>query len=724
MRLASATGLIVFGCAASFPGMAAAEVGSGTGVPRASLFRSQVSFYAQEQGIPFVAAARLLERQRLAPSLRENARGELHSGFGGVWIDNVDGGRIKLGIASTKPWATARARAAIADAGLSGAVDLVFVARSEAELSAISASLVERLVQANAGADDFLSLGIAPNRNVVRVLLPRGSELTAAQRLFLAEALSRYGEVIETGFYDGQIEATACSYPYCTSPLRAGVRIGPSWTFEGGSAGICSAGFLARGKEDGKLQQFTAGHCDVGAFTWGSKFGSAEPWQEIGAWSNDYIGISGDAGVYQITKDATWNSRPWVYWAGYSDSYPIYSDANPVKGQSVCKSGSFYGTTSCGEVTEALVTTNVDYGSKGIIAVNLVRANFCTKKGDSGSPVHYYGVAYGLTTSVSKTNECNSYFTPIGAAESLMKADVRHESECDPLFESPVKIGDMTGDLKADVFQLPGEGNGWAWESKGTSYTGLGKIGSGFGSTYQDRVGDIDGDGDDDLLQMTDNGDLYAWESKGASYTGLGQISTGFGSACDTRLADINGDSRDDILRFTNDGYGYGWLDKAGGGYESVGQIGTGFGSTYQDRVGDMDGDGDDDLFQITDEGNAYAWHSNGSSYTGKGLVATGLGSASQVRIGDRDGDGDDDLFQFTDSGEGYVWRSNGTSYTALGKIGTGFGLTRQVRVADIDGDLDADILKFADDGNGYAWTFNGSTYASIGKVGSGFGAP
>jgi hypothetical protein len=575
---------------------------------------------------------------------------------------------------------------------------------------------------ANAGSLSPLTVGVLPDQSAIRIIIPAGA--TPLQQEFVTEAIDRYGPAITTALYSGHIEPEACSYPFCTAPLRAGVKIGPVSTFESESEGWCTAGFLARGKEDGNIYQLTAGHCNSGAVTWGSRLGSAkESWKEIGAWANASVTEAGDAGMYKVSNESVWHARPWVYWAGYSESYPIYSDADVVKGQEVCKSGAFGGTTTCGEVTEVSVLVEFDYGPPlGVKKVKVSRAKYCSVPGDSGSPVHYYGVAYGIHT--GGLGECNKYFTSIHAAEEKLNVNVRHESECDPLFESQVKLGDMTGDGKEDIFQFPGSGNkGYAWESKGTTFTSLGEVASGTGSTYQVRIADMDGDGDDDLLQVLDDGRIYAWESKGASYTSLGEIGNGFGTACDTRIAKINGDAKDDLLRFTNDGYAYGWL-AIKGGYESIGQVGTGFGSTYQDRTGDINGDGDDDLFQILDNGKVYKWDSNGSNYSGGSELFSGVGNASQVRFADTEGDGDDDIFRFTDAGVGTLWKSKGSAYESIGTIGTSFGVTRQMRVADIDGDGDADILKFADDGNGYAWKFNGSTYESIGKIGSGFGVP
>lgn len=368
------------------------------------------------------------EWQRLAPGLQENARQALSTAFGGVWIDNSDGGRIKLAIVDSSPTLLAQVHGVITDSGLTGAVDVVRVPRTERRLTRILNQLAARLSIANRGSSTPLTVGLRPDQNSVRVSTPNELELTSPQQQFLTEASQRYGAAVSFGVYGGEIRPEVCSYPFCTPPLRAGVKIGPASSFFGGSEeGLCTAAFLARGKEDKKLYQLTAGHCGSGTETWGSRPGSSkEAWKEIGAWAKSSITEAGDFGMYQVSNDSFWQSRPWVYWPGYFEEFPISSDADVVKGQQVCKSGAFYGTTSCGEVTEVSVVVEFNYSGLGVKKVKVSRAKYCSIPGDSGSPVHYYGVAYGIHTGGS--GECNKYFSSIRAAEEALKVDVLHDS--------------------------------------------------------------------------------------------------------------------------------------------------------------------------------------------------------------------------------------------------------------------------------------------------------
>jgi hypothetical protein len=635
---------------------------------------------------------------------------------------------LKLGIvAGTQRGAAGRG--VIDASGLSGDVDVTPVRNSIGDLETVMRRLAAALRAGN-GDLESISLELRVDLNAVRVLLPEDTPLTPPERAFVAKAERLYRTLIRTGTYRGHPVAQACSYPFCTPPLRAGIKVGLSYTLEGiyypgFYDGLCTGGFIVRGRwPDTNVYQLTAGHCvDGGVYsgTWGTRPGSeTTPWRPIGDWQEGYRGQLGDAGKYKVNDGQYWSWRAWVARAE-SEAYPIYGDADPVQGQTVCISGA-YTPGNCGLIAAARAYAYFEGW------MYFVRATYCARGGDSGAPVYASNLALGVHMGVYEY-ECNAVFTAIRDAENMMNVDVRTTPICTAFERSRLKTGDMNGDGRADIYRFtdPGDriGAGYVWRSNGTSFTSLGQVNTGFGIAYQDRIADLDGDGDDDVLQFSDDGRVDGWRSNRTSYTQLSQITRNHGSSCESRIADINGDGRDDVLSFTNDGYGYGFLS-GGAGYEFLGIIGTGFGSAYQDRVADIDGDGDDDILQILDNGNAYAWLADSTHirYAGGALIATGLGSSNEVRVGDRDGDGDADLYRFSDAGNGYYWRSNRSSYTYVGQFTSGFGPSRQVRIADINGDRKADILEFSDEGAGYAWLGDGTGYGSIIYIGTGFGAP
>jgi hypothetical protein len=320
-----------------------------------------------------------------------------------------------------------------------------------------------------------------------------------------------------------------------------------------------------------------------------------------------------------------------------------------------------------------------------------------------------------------------------GAISGLDQTFTTPAPACDSLSGSRIKIGDMNGDGKADIFRFtdPADkvGEAQVWRSEGKSFTLLGQVSTGFGIALEDRLADWDGDGDDDVFQFAGLGRVDGWRSNTTSYTQLSQVGSGFPHPCETRIGDISGDGKDDILRFTDEGNGYGWISNGTpNNYTYKGLISTGFGHSNEVKVGDINGDGYDDLFQFTNEGNGYLWRNNaGMSFTYLGKFASGFGGPNEVRIGDRNGDGRDDLFRFSEEGNGYYWQSNGDgSFTYMGNFTSGFGPSRQVRIADVNGDSKADILWFRiENGNGYAWLGDGKGgFESLGQIGTGFGAP
>lgn len=346
---------------------------------------------------------------------------------------------------------------------------------------------------------------------------------------------------------------------------------------------------------------------------------------------------------------------------------------------------------------------------------------------------HIFGIPEGFPPPECLDNGIGYFEPSFSFTNPQFEVEEVKAPVCDSLSVSRIKIGDMNGDGKADIFRFTevadGIGEAQVWRSEGRSFTPLGRVNTGFGLAYEDRLADWDGDGDDDVFQFTETGRVDGWRSNGTSYTQLSQVGSGFANPCETRIGDINGDGKDDILRFSNEGNGYAWTSNGTpNNYTYKGLIATGFGHSNEVKVGDFNGDGYDDLFQFTNEGNGYLWRNNGgTSFTYLGKFASGFGGPNEVRIGDMNGDGRDDLFRFSEEGNGYYWLSNGDgTFTYMGNFTSGFGPSRQVRIADINGDSKADILWFRiENGNGYAWLGNGKGgFESLGQIGTGFGNP
>ncbi len=305
---------------------------------------------------------------------------------------------------------------------------------------------------------------------------------------------------------------------------------------------------------------------------------------------------------------------------------------------------------------------------------------------------------------------------------------------------SPIKIADINGDKRADIFQFVSD-HVYAWMANnnniGYTYTGV-RSANGFGLPQQIRMGDFDGDGRADIIRINDKSSVEVWLSSGTDFAYKAKLYPG---SFDTVLAqqvnvgDFDGDGKIDLLQFTGDSTGsvY-WWKSDGSNFIAQGKLLNGAYDLTRVRMGDMDGDGKADIFYMNgdNKGGAYVWHSEGgTSVKWMGRVATGLGELIEGNlIADFNGDKKVDLFQVTGNYEQavYFWTANTTGgYNYNDKLLTQGGTPAQVRVADINGDGKADLIKFTGDpknGEGVAWLSAGTSVNYIGRIGTGFGSP
>lgn len=181
------------------------------------------------------------------------------------------------------------------------------------------------------------------------------STRNADHRSRSTSARKRYPGSLRVDAYDGKFTSRACTYPFCAPPLRAGVGLGHTLSNER----FCTTGFMARGRgPNDYLFQMTAGHCDVGAGQWRSRTALGAPFQIIGPGHHFYVGLYGDVGIYRVSNNGYWNARSWAFVTQSAETtqneeYRIVADAGPTLGSYVCTTGSFWGVTDCGYVTEA-----------------------------------------------------------------------------------------------------------------------------------------------------------------------------------------------------------------------------------------------------------------------------------------------------------------------------------------------------------------------------------
>lgn len=372
-----------------------------------------------------------MDWQRKAHELEEDLASALgQSRFGGLWI-GPDDDRIKIGIVGSRFAASEATGDTIATVtaarGLAGATDIVPVRHSLAALTTANDWLGAELVRVNHGAPWPLQAGYVPDESVVRLGVPvQSGQLTPAQRTVVAEASRRFGPMLVTYTYKDRVSADACLFPYCDTPLRAGIRINPVG---------CTLGFLGRSQSDDKLYAFTAGHClDGSASTvYSTQFRDGSV-HNIGPRHNFVYGTNGDAGIIRVTNEAGWRARAWVYvlastgndgvsGTAYDAEYPIWGDGASSLNMRICKSGVSPDRTSCGRVKELGLT--ITYTS-GVTVRGLARTSYCSLGGDSGGPVYAGNTAYGIH--VAGADGCVAYYQGIRGAENLMNVNVSFDA--------------------------------------------------------------------------------------------------------------------------------------------------------------------------------------------------------------------------------------------------------------------------------------------------------
>jgi hypothetical protein len=380
-----------------------------------------------QQHVTLAQAEIRLSWQRAVPALTVALRRQLSADtFGGIWIAPNDGDRVKIGVVGLNPRARATMTRAVRVAGLAPATDLVPVRYSARQLVRADAWLGAQLVKLARRSTGPIHLDAGYRMDLNRVELGvAGHNLTAAERAFVARAKARYGDLVRVVSEPGGTEATptGCTYPYCFPPLRGGIDINAPDGLH-----FCTGSFIASSRTDGKLYEFTAGHCAAlyGAGTWLTQFPDGST-HAVGPVHHYVFGSSGDEAILTINNPTGWQlPQGWVYVTAnpgvttLNQEYPISSAQYSTQGARVCKSGAGYGETTCGVVTKLGVTVN----EAGTYVEHLGEANFCTKPGDSGAPVFASHQAFGLLSAVSDKNSCDSFYQGIIGAENAMNVNI------------------------------------------------------------------------------------------------------------------------------------------------------------------------------------------------------------------------------------------------------------------------------------------------------------
>ncbi|MEV6794078.1 FG-GAP-like repeat-containing protein [Streptomyces sp. NPDC051320] len=249
---------------------------------------------------------------------------------------------------------------------------------------------------------------------------------------------------------------------------------------------------------------------------------------------------------------------------------------------------------------------------------------------------------------------------------------------------SQIKFADLNGDGKAEYIDVQDDGgikywynngadssapNGWAW----TGPIGLNPLHTAPAGNVQ--FADINGDHIADYLIVdVATGAVAAELFNGTSFTDLGQIASGVGSSgSQIHFADLNGDGKADYLDIASNGSVTAWLNggqASGGGWNwyPQGTIASGVGAPgSQIRFSAIYGSGKADYLVLADNSAVTAWKNGGAASGGgwiwypQGQVASGVGDpSSQIQFADITGDGRADYLDVGTDGATKAWVNAG----------------------------------------------------------------
>ena len=216
---------------------------------------------AAQQHVSLTEAAIRLSWQQAVPSLNTVLSSQLSAAiFGGTWIATNDGDRIKVGVVGLTPHNRAVVMQAARTVGLSAATDPVSVKYSLDQLVSADTWLAAQLDELSPNKIGAIHLDADYRTDLNRVLLGvAGQNLTTAERLLVGRAKTRYGDLIQVvaqpaGTAVGTtLDCVTTPGQYCYPPLRGGVEIFTINSQGQPQPGVCTGGFIAGSRIDGKL---------------------------------------------------------------------------------------------------------------------------------------------------------------------------------------------------------------------------------------------------------------------------------------------------------------------------------------------------------------------------------------------------------------------------------------------------------------------------------------
>lgn len=267
-----------------------------------------------------------------------------------------------------------------------------------------------------------LTVGVDAAKNTIRLAYSTRMAAENVSRLrTYASDRSDVTELEEVGEEQLAARTTACSYPNCSQPMRAGVAIGFNSNY------WCTSGFYAYSGSSRYI--LTAGHC-MDATNWQAWNPYVSPYLiGMGTAAGGYFNQFGDAGRINVTG-THWDPSAWspiaAAW-GVNEEHVIRWRDRSWQGAFFCRFGRV-SQNVCGTVQELGATVTVDDNGTLVTIGNMTRATGCANQGDSGGPVIIDHGAIGLQSATSHFCPTigNIWFTEVLDAEYALGVTVAH----------------------------------------------------------------------------------------------------------------------------------------------------------------------------------------------------------------------------------------------------------------------------------------------------------
>lgn len=399
-----------------------------------------VEYFARERNIPTEKAREIIGWQERAGDLDDRLNKVLPtSDYGGIWI-NRSTGRINIGLVedtNTMTLTKQKISSELEKLYLAEGADIVPVTYSQATLTETTET-IHRLHQELVSDDKWpIQMGLKIDRNKVQVDIPEdSSRLLSGHRKVMSIIEEKYKNQVFYETYSKPPELEGCNWWFCDSPLRGGVGIKGNLYMSGNEI-ACTAGPILRDQDSGYKFLLTAGHCLDAGTSWSSETSNYSD-RSIGTVFNSLYNNQNPIDAMIVRTSGTEFSsvsgaifkrggEEWSVLSGYNDAppsnnefYDMTTHSTSVVGQRICISPAITGGYpneprggSCGEVEQ----TSVYWSADGVTTL-VHRAGYCSRGGDSGSPIfggsnNVKGVHRGANDGPSVCSH-SKYYTPIG----------------------------------------------------------------------------------------------------------------------------------------------------------------------------------------------------------------------------------------------------------------------------------------------------------------------